>query len=303
LAKYKRVLLILVAVIFLMALFWMKTGMPWNNKAIYQGSDGLSYENALVEDLIKRDGDGDGVLDWEESLLGLDPTKSETTPGTPDLTTANKLRAESYAGASTEGGELGAEENLTETDKFARELFATATALEQSGSLDQATADKMAASLAEHITNSPQGKVYTLTDLRITNDNSLVAIKKYNDSLNLAFKDYTVGYSAAEVFEKFLGDGTDMDVSVLNELDPIIKEFNSKISSMVKMEVPKFISVYHLNMINELSGVAGNLENIKMYEKDSIVALSGITQYAENTTKLETAVTELMTVLLQKLNN
>ncbi|KKU74593.1 MAG: hypothetical protein UY01_C0031G0007, partial [Candidatus Nomurabacteria bacterium GW2011_GWB1_47_6] len=68
--------MVVFATLFLLAIFLIKNGLPWRNIEVYKGAEGLSYESALVEDLIKRDTDGDGVLDWEESLLGLDPTKT-----------------------------------------------------------------------------------------------------------------------------------------------------------------------------------------------------------------------------------
>ena len=43
--------------------------------------------------MINKDTDGDGILDWQENLYGLDPTKKETTPGTPDSTAISKLKA------------------------------------------------------------------------------------------------------------------------------------------------------------------------------------------------------------------
>ena len=39
---------------------------------------GLIYGNEILENLITRDTDLDGVLDWEEGLWGTDPTKKDT---------------------------------------------------------------------------------------------------------------------------------------------------------------------------------------------------------------------------------
>ena len=39
---------------------------------------GLSYGNAIVGDLVNRDTDGDGLLDWEESLWDTDPNNKDT---------------------------------------------------------------------------------------------------------------------------------------------------------------------------------------------------------------------------------
>lgn len=274
--------------------------MPGSVSTIFErNKSGLAYESALIEDILKKDTDGDTVLDWEESLWGLDPTKSETTPGTPDSTVVNKLRAEgSVAGASGEGGSY--EENLTETDKFARELFSTVTALEQSGALDEETAERMASSLAKSIENSVQGKIYTRTDIYIVPDN-ITAVKTYNTGLNNIFIPSTVSYSITDVFAKFIGDGAEVNPEALKELDPIIKEFDLKTKAVLKLPTPESLVVYHINFLNALQRVSQSLSQIKLYESDSLVALGALSQYDESASSLDLAILNLQNTIAQKL--
>ena len=102
-----------------------------------------------IGDLVNKDTDRDGILDWEEPLWGLDPTKTETTPGVPDSSVIKKLKVEQgFSSNTTEGGQ-DYTENLTETDKFSRELFSTIASLNQNGVMDRTTIDKISSSLNE----------------------------------------------------------------------------------------------------------------------------------------------------------
>ena len=104
---------------------------------------------------------------------GLDPTKKENVPGVPDSVTIEKLKAAQEKNNTTNNGAINqSTENLTETDKFSRELFSTIAALSQNGAMDQATIDKISSSLAEHIQNSAPRKVFTLSDIKIIKDDS-----------------------------------------------------------------------------------------------------------------------------------
>ncbi|KKU49642.1 MAG: hypothetical protein UX71_C0009G0005 [Parcubacteria group bacterium GW2011_GWA1_47_10] len=290
--------MVVFAALFLLAIFLTKNGLPWRNVEVYKGTEGLSYESALVEDLIKRDTDGDGVLDWEESLLGLDPTKTETTAGTPDITVANKLRAEEGTDISTAEG--APEENLTETDKFSRELFSTVAALEQSGSLDETTGQKMVDSLVNSIGNSAQRKIYTLTDLNIDNK---ATIQQYNNALDEIYTKYPIENGVLVVLEKFIVDQNNVDVGALEELNPIIGQNKKILTALVKTSVPQYLSVLHLNVVNGLQAVTENLSDIQLYDQDAIVALGGMTKYQENAVKLESSLNNLAIAVSGKLSN
>ncbi len=301
--KHKRVLLVAFAALFLVALYISKNGLMGSGKEIFERGDGLVYESALVEDLVRKDTDGDGVLDWEESLWELDPTKAETTPGTPDLTVVNKLRAEnpSLEGDSPAGPDY--EENPTKTAQFAQELFATVTALEKGGALDQATAEKMVASLTEQISNSPQAKVYALADLKIIKDDSAVAVKIYNSTLDYVYTKYPIQGSIGDVLQKFLADENSVNVAALAELEPFVTQNKKIIDALVQMSVPQSFAILHLNVINTLEGVVENLSNIMLYESDPIMALSGISKYQEDALKLEANLNNLANAIISKLNN
>lgn len=289
---------------FIVLLFFLKNKSVFKNETTE--SNGLTYGSALIGDLVNKDTDLDGIPDWEEGLWGTDPTKKETTPGTPDSVAIEKLKiqqtAESEQGLPLlEGGNQDTG-NLTETDKFSREFLATVSTLDQNGSMDQATIDKLSSSLADKIQNSVPRKVFLISDIKIMEDNSLTAIKKYNDTLDSIKKKYPVTVSALDVLQKFIVDENTVDVTVLSELDPIIEQTNKIITEMVKMSVPQSLSLLHLDFVNGIERLSENLSDIKFYDTDVIVALSAISQYEKNTTLLESATNNLGNTIKQKLN-
>ena len=293
--------------LFLVALFLIKNGFPFENITVFRGDRGgagLTYGSITIGELVSQDTDNDGIPNWEENLWETDPTKKETTPGVADSTAIEKLKAEQAPNSNT-AINISAEntENLTETDKFAREFFSTVNALNQSGTMDQATVDKLSGSLAEHIKNSTPRKIFTLADIKVSSGDDFQSIQNYNDALNNVFGKYSLSYTAIDVFQKFIGDGNTINAGALTELDPIILQLNQKIDGLVKMEVPQSVALLHLDFINGLEKVAENLSDIRFFETDVIVALTGISQYETSINSLNLATQNLFNAISKKLSN
>ena len=106
-----------------------------------------------------------------------------------------------------------------------------------------------------------------------------------------------------DVLQKFIIDENNVDSSILVELDPIIGQTNKIIADIAKMSVPQFLASLHLDFINGLQRLVENLEGIKLYETDVIVSLSAISQYDQNTIRLDLAINNLTEAITQKLNN
>jgi hypothetical protein len=299
--KHKRVIWIACAVLFVVVLFFIKNKNLFESTEKYFGTNqqvGLTYgPDTTVADLVNKSSTGDGIPDWEKVLLGLDPTKTENIPGVPDSVTIAKLQAQQKADGSGQVVASTDNSNLNQTDTFSKELFATVATLDASGAvdangnMDQTTVDKLSSSLENSIQNSPQRKIYTLSDLNITNDSSEKALKKYVDTLNILTSKKPLKYTALDVLNKFSPDntGVNTDPTVLPELDPIISKNTALINGMLKMEVPQPLSTMHLNYINALEGLVENISDVKLYNTDPIISFSGMSKYETNITALESA--------------
>lgn len=297
--KYKIPILVVLAVVFVVVLFFIQNKSTYTNQNLAVG--GLTYNsNDMVGDFVNKDTDGDGIPDWQENLFGTDPTKKETTPGIPDEVAVEKLKAQT---GTTGQASIEGQENLTQTDKFSRELFSTMASLDQTGAVDQDTIEKLSDSLNNQIQNSTPRKIYVSSDLKITQDNSPQAIKKYNDTLDSIYTKYPIKGDALDILGRFTGDGDNVNVSVLAELDPIVSQINKIETAMAKMDVPQSLSSLHLNVLNGIERVVENLSDIRLYDTDPVVSLSGITQYQKNSDALEAAANSLANTISQRLNN
>jgi hypothetical protein len=292
--------------VFLVVLFLLKTRSAFvneareDNNASQQG--GLTYSSAILGDLVNKDTDGDGVLDWEEGLWGTDPTKKETTPGVPDKVAIEKLKLEQ--GASEQTNATSTEpENLTQTDKFARDFFSTVATLNQNGAMDQATVDKLSSSLADHIQNTPPRKVYQLSNIKIINDDSFQAIKKYDYALRDIYTKYSISASIPEILQEFAPDENTVNTDALLKLNPIIEQKNKIIESIAKTDVPQSLALLDLDLLNALERVNENLSDLQLYDKDIIIALSATVQYNQNTAALATAANNLTNAIKEKWQN
>ncbi|MES3031964.1 MAG: hypothetical protein V4699_01845 [Patescibacteria group bacterium] len=235
-------------------------------------------------------------------MYGLDPTKKETTPGVSDSVAIEKLSAQGESVSRTKQKESIAE-SLTQTDEFSRELFAIIATANQNGAMDQATIDSLAATLAEKIQNPVIRKVFLLSDLKISANEDATVITNYKDAFISVQKIYTVDYTVYDVLQKFMADENNVDLKALLKLDPIIAQTNKVIGETLKMTVPQSLSTLHLNFINSLERLLENLQDIKLFDADPIIAFGAISQYIKNAGALEVSSGDLRDGIQQKLSN
>ena len=263
-------------------------------------SAGLVSGDEILGDVLSRDTDKDGILDWEEGLWGTDPTKKDTNDdGVSDKEEIGRMKAERAATsgepASADSSGEASEENLTQTDKFARELFSTVAALSQSGEIDDNTVAQITDSLASQIQNPVQRKVYTMADLKVTQDNSTQAFQKYSDDTDKIFIGrYPFDEKVADILQRFSEGGEDGDAAVLSELDPIIKNLKEMVDGMTTVNVPSEISNFHLAITNNLEKVFENLSDIRTLDSDPVLSMGAINTYPDNLAALnESVIAEL----------
>ena len=296
----KRILFTVAFVVIVILLFSLNTKSTIKNQA--GQSTGLVYGDKTLSDVINTDSDLDGVLDWEEGLWGTDPSKTDSDDdGVPDGTEINQLKGGDTLSSDSV---LEEEENLTETDKFSREVFTTVATLSQSGTLTQETLDGLGSSLAQQIENPTVGKVFLFSDIKTTGNNTAESARIYLNSLdsilkqqNLLYKNgydgivYTINVTFSDVLQKYLLD-PESD-KAFSGLTQITKEIENTIKSMKGLIVPSGLSVIHLDILNSFQRILENMTNVKLAIKDPIVAMGGASKYEENGLALESALNRL----------
>lgn len=292
--------------LFLVVLFLLKTTSIFEKKETSQESEpksGLTYNNLPIQDLVNLDTDSDGITDWVEKLYGLDPTKKETTPGILDSVVIDTLKIEQGVSDEINGTDGLKTEKLTETEKFSRELLATMVSLSQNGNMDPTTIDSIASSLAEKIQNPIVRKVFSASDIKIINDDSKQAIKKYFDEMNNIQRKYPIKESVASILQKFIIDENNVDSSVLVRLDPGISQTQKIIDEILKINVPQSLLSLHLDLLNAGERSLENISDMKFFDNDPIIAMGGMSKYQENVDSFASALNALIYVINQKLNN
>lgn len=274
------------------ALFFVKNKTSFKNEGVIN-QQGLAYSNLTLQDLVNKDTAGDGIPDWKKRLLGIDPSKK--------ISDSEILNNFGTGNLNNQTGQ-SSDQNLTQTDKFSRELFGTVATLSQSETMDQATIDSLSASLADKIKNPVIRKIFSTSNLKIINNDSIQAFIDYSNTLGDIYGEYTIKYSVLDVFQQFGADENNIDESALLKLDPIITQMNQKIQGMLKMSVPQSIATLHLGVINTLQKLVENISDVKLYSTDPVIALGGISKYDENVTGLDSTFNSLMGMIKQKLN-
>jgi hypothetical protein len=221
-------------------------------------------------------------------LYGTDPNKKDTNgDGVPDGAEIAQKKT------STEP----ADQNLTQTDKFSRELFSTMATLNQSGQIDQSTIDQLSTSLSNKVQNAPVRKVYTIADLKTTPSSSTSTLTAYNNSLNGALKKYTTKATVPEILSRFTSDGENVHSEVLLELDPIISQTQTVIAALLKITTPEKLATAHLGVINAFERVLENITDIRNFDTDILPVIGAINKYPENATQLVSALQNLKNTL------
>jgi len=259
----------------------------------------LETKDISVNDLLQTDTDGDGVADWEEALWGTDPNKTATF-GIPDATyIANKKKEMNIADDAGDGS------NLTETDKFAREFFATFTAMKQSGG-DSTTINSFSNSLGEKISDPTIIDQYSINDAKTDNDNSLNNQQKYYNTVKKLFNSYQAAGLGDEL-SITANDMTDPSAETKDTEDAQLvsignayKDFAKK---MLDITVPEMLIQYHIKIANSANNTGISVANMAKIANDPVVGLSGLSQYQKYSDELVANVNSLEANLSMKEKN
>lgn len=265
---------------FFVVLFLVAGFLFWNDfsgKENTVSGTGLSSQSALsFASEAEKDGDNDGLKDWEEGLWKTDPANPDSDgDGTPDGEEVRNKRNPTKAGPddiykNIEESPLGdivkesaAEKTLTLTDIFARDFMSGYFALKDAGQYTPETRDKFIKTLFASIDNAPT-KEYTLADLNITQKSGAETLRQYGNTLGeIALKHRRL----AEGKELRIVDSAvkQENPEKLAEIAPILTEYESFIEAYRTMPVPLVAYEIHLELLNINAAV-----------KDAIVAMSGL---------------------------
>jgi len=254
---------------------------------------------------VNTDSDGDGLRDWEEKLWGADPQNPDTDgDSTSDGDEVISNRDPLKPGPEDALEEASATKNnvdpqLTKTDIFARDIFASLVSLESSGNVTPDSLYNTSSLLLQGLLQDQPGDKYTINDLAIGGASTAESIRSYGNALGSIIQKHKnlVGYP--EVF--ILNDVLDSeDASLLKKLDPLIAGYKSASTDLLHTTVPQGNVSNHLQALNSLTNIANSLENIKLVLDDPATGMIGIKQYDEELTKLNEAIVKTRGYFIQQ---
>lgn len=292
----------LVLVVIIFVIFFMSSAGQNFTTGDKKSNTALKVENQTITDLIQKDSDGDGVPDWEEALWGTDPNKKITFNDTPDATyIENKKKAlniEENASANAQ--------NLTETDKFAREFFTSYSAMKSSGQVDSTTINNFSNTLGQNIVNPTLIDRYTETDIKINSADDTATKQKYYADVKKLFTSYQSAGIGDELDIISQGLATNSTNGATDngdqyaKLSVIADAYQNFAQKVMEVSVPQSLAQYHLLIANSANNTGISVSSMAKMVDDPIVGLSGLSQYQKYSDALVKAVADLETALTKQ---
>jgi hypothetical protein len=226
-----------------------------------------------ITDLLSKDSDGDGVADWEEDLWGTDKYNKFTFNGILDSEYINRKKRE-----INPDYEL-ANEDLTQTDLFARQFFATFMALQSEG-VDNMTINNIASSLGQQITTQQIKDEYTLSQIKVQTEQDLAQYYVEIESIFRKYADLGLGeeivYLEQNLGEQISASAVENNSLKISEIGMAYQAFAKEAS---EISTPESIKDLHLKIINSAHKTGGSVLGMAQTTKDPVLGVIGISQY------------------------
>jgi hypothetical protein len=170
-------------------------------------------------------------------------------------------------------------EDLTATDKFGRGLFSQYVSLKQVGL--NTNSDIVSSTISSLIAQSDVGmdkpRQYTSSDLKISNDTSVAALKAYGNTVGLLLKTQSPVTDDATLA---LAGIQGKDPSYVAELGDNIAKYKIILATLLNTPTPQSVSQYHLALINGASYMIFISSALAGAEKDPLSAISALKLYS-----------------------
>lgn len=217
---------------------------------------------------IATDANSDGQVTWKEVI-------AETLP--MDEQTKENLKKEQIDPKAIEG--LNDPDNLTAS--FSKNLYLSASYLDQNGMTDEASQKAIASKLMAQEAAKIKPTIYTYKDIKVAKTESKESIKAYGNSLEpildgiITKKIITDEVTALDAFSKSKNASASGAVPFLSNkkiLDATVKKLES-------MQVPPSALIYHTEMLNKVTAYRDMIANISTMETDPIRASIAMPNY------------------------
>jgi hypothetical protein len=174
---------------------------------------------------------------------------------------------------------------LTPADLLARDFFARYMELKQTGdTADEASRQELINKVLQNGTLVATPKVYSHGDIKTKVDSSTESLKTYYNQLGTVVKTYSIQYRNEAIIAKEAFDKADM--SILKELDPIIKNNKAQLDAFLKIVVPQTVVKTHLDLVNTMSSIVYMDEGFRNSANDPFAGIQSTSLVLKNNDSL-----------------
>ncbi len=250
---------------------------------------------ATIDKKADSDTDGDGLKDWEESLINTNPQLKDTDDdGTSDgdevvqnRDPRKKAPNDKNITQNTITESTLTDETLTERvsrDFFSRYLIAK----QQNIDITPEEASVIAQQVVANIPGTIEVKAYGIKDIVITPNNSeqsrLAYAKQMSDILVNNSPQFTE--NSLEIVGRIIQNPTENDKK---KLATILASYKTILSKTLAIAVPSTVVPEHLVYINTLSSIYSNLAEIEQMTVDPIKGYVAYSHYSNFLIKISIA--------------
>lgn len=245
-----------------------------------QSNTSASAQVSLIADASVKKGieNGEIASNWEEMLKSI----------TASSTNNDKIATLIAESSST------APENLTPTDRFARNFFTKYIDLKRSGAtIDENTGMSLINQLlAEDYNTGPGQKTYTESDIKVRNAVSADILKLYGNSLGAILKTpIPRGYEQELTLISRVNESG--KVEDLKKLDLNIRRYQTIQSGLVTLPVPNGLKNAHLALINAFSAIIDGINGMMVIQTDPVTATKMLYRYQDGVSALDVAIVSI----------
>ncbi len=270
---------ILGAVVLLVYHFWPAKSGP---KSALSDRIIIVDPSIKVSDVIYKDSNANTIPDWEESLWGLDPSAN----GAENKKIIEEKRKTLAAANPSESGANAQPQD--ETDRLARQFFASFMALKESGNLNQNAIANLTSTIGQQVGNTDLPDTYTVADIHTSVSNK-VSLRAYQSRLEEVVNQYADS-SIGHELEIMAAAVENEDSAALSELSTVSDAYKSLAKDLADTAVPRSVATDHLNLANEYDKLGTAVKNMSMAISNPVVGTTGTVMYERYTLEIEQTV-------------
>lgn len=299
--KHQRVFII-VGIAVLLGATSLVVGLRQNK----QQQELASTEEYTLDELSEQDSDGDGIPDWEEILIGLNPLSADSNAdGISDFDILTSYRSL----VEEEGGEDYVPfDELPRGEQAIRQTYAASKYLESIGELTPEAQAEFVDKIYDEFIGAEYYKFYSEDDIKIAAATTANRYRYYEKIILILSELDPEDPNALFVLKAAVED--DEPLLLEQGLLPLVRSYEATRDNLLSISVyPSFITP-HLALVNSIERVITDAKDIQGFFTDPIAGYGAAVKYsasvqdlADNMASFAQAIENAATKELNALNN